>query len=199
MTYSDTAHEQLSEFIKTYQNLTEKEKFGLSKVFNEATGGKLSPFNSPSPVCVGIIPIEGPDGHIGFLGVRRAIPPFVGEVALAGGFQNPNEEPVLAAIREVREETGIDINPKSMTMARMPIMAHNNNLLLFFKSSEVLSYDTFEKANENLHKTDGEASELVFITPHTPLCFPLHKGAVNAVFAEMKGTPEVEISKVFKL
>lgn len=196
---AEQAREQLENLIKTYQLLSEKEKFGLAKVFQEATGGKLSPFNSPSPVCVGIIPVAGPDGEIGFLGVRRAIPPFVGEVALAGGFLGTGEDPVAGVVREVLEETGIAIDPGALGVVELPKMGHNNNLLLFFLSREVLDYATFKVAGANLQNTDGEASELVFITPQTALCFPLHQEAVNAAFVARGQRPSVEVSRAFKL
>lgn len=196
---AERAHEQLNSFIDTYKALSEKEKFGLAKVFQDATGGKLSPFNSPSPVCVGVIPVTGPDGAIGFLGVRRAIPPFVGEVALAGGFLGTNEDPVAGMVREVLEETGIAIDPTTVEAAGLPRMAHNNNLLSFFRSTEVLSYDILKQANENLHTTDGEASELVFITPETTLCFPLHQEVINTAFIEYGVAPGVMPAKSFKV
>ena len=195
----DLARAQLEALIETYQTLSEKEKFGLAKIFQDETGGKLSPFNSPSPVCVGVIPVTGPDGSVGFLGVRRAIPPFVGEVALAGGFLGTSEDTVAGVVREVLEETGIELDPSLFVRECLPKMAHNNNLLMFFKSTEVLDYKVLEKANQNLKDTDGEASEIVFITPTTPLCFPLHQEAVNLAFTELNVTPKVDVAKSFKL
>jgi len=195
----DRARDQLNAFIETYQTLTEKEKFGLAKIFQDRTGGKLSPFNSPSPVCVALIPVTGPDGEIGFLGARRAIPPFVGEVALAGGFLSTSEDPIAGAVREVLEETGIQLDPSLFSSECIPKMGHNNNLLMFFKSTEVLNYKALEKANQNLKDTDGEASEIVFISPKTSLCFPLHQEAVNTAFREMNIAPQVDVAKSLKM
>ena len=193
------ALEQLNALIATYQTLTEREKFGLAKVFQEATGGKLSPFNSPSPVSVGVVPVAGPNGEIGFLGVRRAIPPCVGEVALAGGFLGTSEDPVAGMVREVLEETGIAIDPSSVGEAAVVKMGHGNNMLMFFQSRDVLDYATLERASAHLSEdTDGEASELVFITPQTALCFPLHQQAVNAAFVAYGVAPATEPAKTFK-
>lgn len=199
MTY-ENANEQLNTLIETYKPLTEREKFGLAKVFNEATGGKLSPFNSPSPVCVGVVPVTNEKGELGFLGVRRAIPPFVGEVALAGGFLSTNEDPIDGVVREVKEETGIDLDPNSFDRDNARVrMGHNNNMLMFFTYLHEIDYSVMQKANASLAaNTDGEASELVFITPETALCFPLHQEAVNAAFALEGIAPKSEV-KTLKL
>lgn len=191
----ENANEQLNSFIEVYKTLTEREKFGLAKIFNEATGGKLSPFNSPSPVCVGVVPVTNEKGELGILGVRRAIAPFIGEVALAGGFLDTNEDPVDGVVREILEETGIELQANSFDRDNVRVrMGHNNNMLMFFSRIEDLSFEELQKANANLAaNTDGEASELVFITPETPLCFPLHQEAVNAAF-ELEGiAPKAEI------
>ena len=194
----EKALEQLSEFIPTYQALSERDKFVLARVFNEQTGGKLSPFNSPSPVSVGIIPVLGPTGQTGFLGLRRAIAPCVGEVALPGGFLDPGEDPIIAMVREVQEEMSLDIDPASVWSKALVKMGHNNNMLMFFQSSEKIDYDVFMSANDKLDASDGEASELVIITPDTQLCFPLHQEAVNQAFVAQGMTPKVRPAKVFK-
>ncbi|AXX33485.1 hypothetical protein APASM_6120 [Actinosynnema pretiosum subsp. pretiosum] len=47
------------------------------------------------------------DGVPLLLAVRRAKPPFRAALALPGGFLEPGEHPLDAAVRELAEETGI--------------------------------------------------------------------------------------------
>lgn len=42
--------------------------------------------------------------------VRRAIEPFKGSWALPAGYQEMDEDPAAAAVREVREETGLSVS-----------------------------------------------------------------------------------------
>lgn len=46
-------------------------------------------------------------GTVEVLMIRRAKPPFLGGLALPGGHVNPGESPLVAAERELQEETGL--------------------------------------------------------------------------------------------
>ncbi|GIF62965.1 NUDIX hydrolase [Asanoa ishikariensis] len=48
------------------------------------------------------------DGRLHVLVVKRGNEPFVGHLALPGGFLRPDEEPLAAAVRELGEETSLD-------------------------------------------------------------------------------------------
>ena len=57
--------------------------------------------------CVGVLALsEG-----GVLLVKRAIEPFKGYWDIPGGFLEAGEHPVDGAVREMREETGLEIRP----------------------------------------------------------------------------------------
>ena len=51
-----------------------------------------------------------------FLFVRRKYPPFQNELALPGGFVEADETVEEAACRELREETGIAVQPRQLRL-----------------------------------------------------------------------------------
>ena len=64
-------------------------------------------------MCVALVPIV--DGaREGLLVIRRAIPPAIGKLALVGGFLEEHEDWRVGCAREVREETGIEIDANGL-------------------------------------------------------------------------------------
>ncbi len=66
-----------------------------------------STYRNPIPVSVILLPVDG-----GLLTVRRAIEPRKGQLALPGGFVNVDESWQAAGVREVFEETNIQLDPQ---------------------------------------------------------------------------------------
>ena len=58
--------------------------------------------------------IVAPDGHL--LLIRRKNDPFKGTYALPGGFVDVGETVEQACVREVKEETNLDISPDTLKM-----------------------------------------------------------------------------------
>lgn len=62
-------------------------------------------FENPASAAAGVVL----DEHRRVLLIRRAIEPFRGQWALPAGYQEMDEHPWETAVREVREETGAEI------------------------------------------------------------------------------------------
>ncbi len=58
-------------------------------------------------VTVDLVVLTIRDDELAVLCVRRGIPPFAGKLALPGGFVRPDETLVMAAARELADETGL--------------------------------------------------------------------------------------------
>ncbi len=60
-----------------------------------------------SKPCVGVLTLDGDR----VLLVKRAVEPFKGYWDIPGGFLEPGEHPADGAVREMREETGLVVEP----------------------------------------------------------------------------------------
>jgi 8-oxo-dGTP diphosphatase len=79
-------------------------KLDLSKQPIHCENCNKSFYNDPKP-GVGVLPIK--DGKV--LLARRARDPLAGAIDVIGGFIEPNEHPEAGAVREAKEETGLDL------------------------------------------------------------------------------------------
>jgi ADP-ribose pyrophosphatase YjhB (NUDIX family) len=86
---------------------------------------------NPIPVCVVLVQVtEG--GRTGLLVVRRAIPPQIGKLALVGGFLEEHESWQTGGAREVREETGVTVEPEALVPMWYASSSPKPNRLLLF-------------------------------------------------------------------
>lgn len=172
----------LNAFAEHFQSLTESEQLQMGTLFNQKTGGKLSPYNNPNPVVIVLLPVDTPRG-VCLVGVRRANEPAMGQVALPGGYMDENEEPHEAAAREVLEETGAKTDPGSYRFHDNPRAGKSNTLLCFMEYDTPMPYSEFERLSDELAENgDGECLEIVLIDPTTLLGFPLHQQVVSEFF-----------------
>lgn len=182
MSTIDIAKSNLESFIEQYKQMNESDKFAMGKIFREATGGKLSPYNSPQPVAVALIPVETSEG-IRLIAGRRGIAPKIGELALPGGFFDANEHGQEAAAREVFEEVGLKLDASLFKSHHIPMTSPTNNTLIFFAYSQVLDEEMLKGVVLDTGSIgSGEMSEFVLIDQNTPLAFPFHEQAVKAFF-----------------
>jgi ADP-ribose pyrophosphatase YjhB (NUDIX family) len=67
------------------------------------------------------------------LWIKRGIPPAVGRWAIPGGFMENDETPEIAACRELREETGVSVDPEKMTLVSVSSILHISQTHLVFR------------------------------------------------------------------
>jgi len=92
-------------------------KLALRKMTQTAAAGALprNPDNAGEAVmklAVDLIIRRGNE----FLFVARKFPPFEGKLALPGGFVEESETVEVAAARELKEETGVEVAPAALHM-----------------------------------------------------------------------------------
>ncbi len=120
-------------------------------------------FKNPVPVAVCLLPIEGK-----LLGVRRGIEPCKGLVALPGGYVDSGETWPQACCRELIEETGINCDPREITLFSVE-SAIDSNRILIFGLAPAVGLDHL-----NLKFKNVETQELALIQQWEELAFPLH-------------------------
>jgi ADP-ribose pyrophosphatase YjhB (NUDIX family) len=90
-------------------------------------------WDNPIPVAVALVPVGA-----GLLVVRRGIPPAIGKLALVGGFIEAHETWQVGCAREVREETGVIVDPASCVFHWLSSSAPKPNRILIFAVTEAV-------------------------------------------------------------
>jgi ADP-ribose pyrophosphatase YjhB (NUDIX family) len=143
---------------------------------------KTQVWANPIPVCVALVPVEHTLGT-GLLVIRRAIPPAIGKLALVGGFLEEHEAWQTGCAREVREETGIEIDPAGLAPLYYVSSAPKPNRVLLFALARTM------KASELSPFTpDSETAERGLVFGFGGLddvfAFSLHSEAARRYFVE---------------
>ena len=129
-------------------------------------------FSNPIPVVVAIVPYRGK-----LLGIRRGIEPCIGQIALPGGYLNTGETVRQGLSREVKEETGVDLDIDKWKILEIYDLVQANRILIFGKYLD-------EPIDINFDHKDEEIQEVVLINELTKLAFPSHIEMVNEYFKE---------------
>jgi len=90
-------------------------------------------YNSPAPVVAVTIYTQG-----GYILVRRGISPYKGTLAFPGGYIDYREPWRMAACREVKEETGIVLDPSGLRIRHVEITS-SNFLVMFIGYDKIIT------------------------------------------------------------
>ena len=145
-------------------------------------GCKTTVWANPIPVSVVLVPVV--DGErTGLLVVRRAIEPKLGKLAVVGGFLEEHESYQQGGAREVREETGAEIDVGSIVPMWFASSEPKPNRVLLFSTASPIAVSALPA----FHK-DAETSERGLVFGPDGLdevfAFPLHVEAARRYFAE---------------
>lgn len=88
-------------------------------------------WRNPLPVAVAMLPVVTDEGTRGLVVVRRTIDPGRGQLSLPGGFIELGESWREAAVRELREETGIEADARHVRLFDVHSTPTTHNLLVF--------------------------------------------------------------------
>lgn len=80
-------------------------------------------YQNPKP-CSGVLVLDGDE----VLLVKRTEPPAVGSWSLPAGYLEVDEPPEQAAVRELREETGLEAASDALTLVDTVFVSHSDNL-----------------------------------------------------------------------
>ncbi|MEV0973879.1 NUDIX domain-containing protein [Microtetraspora glauca] len=125
---------------------------------------------NPLPVAVMVLPVDD-----GLLVVRRDVEPHRGGLALPGGFIDMGESWQQAAVRELREETGVVVEADDVRLFDV-LSAPDGTVLVF-----ALGPRTGSAGLPPVVAT-AETSEWLLIDGPRELAFPLHTRIVSEFF-----------------
>lgn len=136
---------------------------------------------NPIPVSVVLVPVTK-GAETGLLVVRRSIEPRKGFLALTGGFLEEHETWQQGGAREVREETGVQVDAATLTSFWFTSTEPRPNRVLLFSVSAPIPVEklgAFTPSNETSERGlvfGPEGLDALF-------AFPLHVEAVKRWFA----------------
>ncbi|MFC4059106.1 NUDIX domain-containing protein [Planomonospora corallina] len=130
---------------------------------------------NPLPVAVMVLPVDG-----GLLVVRRGVEPRRGELALPGGFIDLGESWQQAAVRELREETGVTVDAGDVRLFDV-LSAPDGTVLVFGLGPRLSSADLPPVA------PTAETTEWLVADGPRELAFPLHTRVMAAYFGAGRG------------
>jgi ADP-ribose pyrophosphatase YjhB (NUDIX family) len=133
-------------------------------------------YRNPTPVAVTLVPVKLEDTDtLGLLVIRRSIPPKEGQLALPGGFISYGESWQTGAVREVLEETGLQLEADSIRLAS--VLSAPDSTILIFGIAPVQAVNVLEGLS-----ISSETSEVTVLKSFASLGFPLHTQVAQEFF-----------------
>lgn len=133
-------------------------------------------WHNPLPVAMVLLPVRTTTGP-GLVVIRRDIEPAKGELALPGGFIETGETWQEAAIRELREETGLPADPAEVRLFDVLNATRTINIVALLEPRDADALPASAPTDE--------VSEWLVITGPTPLAFPTATHAAARYFASV--------------
>lgn len=137
-------------------------------------------WGNPLPVAVVLAPVRDSIGNLSLVVIRRAIPPAFGEWALPGGYMELGENWRQAAVRELREESGITAAASDVELFDVD---DSPSTLQVFALVPVMPATQLPSAVPT-----GETLELDLLDGPTQLAFATHTSAVHSFFRRRGGS-----------
>lgn len=145
-------------------------------------------FHSPIPVGVAVVDCVNKQGLLGYVGVVRNIEPAKGGICFPGGYINSCESSLDAALREFREEVGLDVRMvPSFAGAHFlgEYATQANQLLFFYKVKGVLLR---LESLTNFDVQEVQSVELI-LPGQKNLCFPSHQIILDELSGLLSTSP----------
>jgi ADP-ribose pyrophosphatase YjhB (NUDIX family) len=133
-------------------------------------------WHNPLPVAIVLLPIRTRTGP-GLVVIRRDIEPARGELALPGGFIETGETWQEAAVRELREETGLLAQPGEVRLFDVINALRVINIVALLPARDADELPPSAPTEE--------VSEWLVITRPIPLAFPSATQAAASYFASL--------------
>jgi len=149
---------------------------------------------NPIPVSVVLVPVVT-ERKTGLLVVRRSIEPRKGLLALVGGFLEEHETWQVGGAREIREETGVHVDPGTLEPFWYTSTEPRPNRVLLFSIAKPIPQSSFGPFTAN---TEVSERGLIFGPEGLDelFAFSLHVEAVRRYFRErgVVGSAEFVVS-----
>lgn len=131
-------------------------------------------YSNPLPVTASMVTCKLKDGSQGILLVKRGKEPELGGWCFPGGYIETGETWQQAAVREIKEEIGLELNPEQTSL--WTVLSGTKNLIIFTLNQTNLKY------NDIKFVPNKEVLDISLSIFEEELCFPTHTLVLKSYF-----------------